>query len=201
MQKPQLLLHVCCAPCSTHALEVLRAEYVVTFYFCNPNIHPAEEYHARLADAERFARDTDTPFVAAEYDPERWFDAIKGLEQEPERGRRCEVCIRLRLERTADWARQHGFEWLATTLSVSPHKSADMINQIGLELAPERELRFLAADLKKGGGFQRSVALSRQHGLRRQDYCGCIYSLHEGPRGVFAPSPEASSAEGEGDGG
>ena len=179
MAKPRLLLHVCCAPCSTQALEVLRADYAVTFYFCDPNIYPEEEFDRRLADAERFARETGTPFIAVEYDPERWCEAVKGLEDEPEHGRRCEVCIRLRLEHTADWAQQLGFEWFATTLSVSPHKNADVINRIGRDLARARDVRFLPADFKTDGGFQRSVALSKEHGLHRQDYCGCIYSLRE----------------------
>ncbi len=179
MEKPRLLLHVCCAPCSTHVLNVLRHDYDVTFHFCDPNIHPEQEYRRRLADAEHFARETATPIIAVEYDPARWFEAVKGLEHEPERGRRCDVCVRLRLECTADWAKRLGFEWFATTLSVSPHKDAQMINRIGAQLAADRGLSFVVADFKKDGGFQKSVALSKQYGLYRQDYCGCVYSLRE----------------------
>jgi predicted adenine nucleotide alpha hydrolase (AANH) superfamily ATPase len=179
MTRPRLLLHVCCAPCATHTLEVLSPDYAVTFFFDNPNIHPEGEYRRRLADAERFAAETGTPFIAIEYDPDSWARALEGLDHEPEGGRRCEACIRLRLEQAANWAKNLHFGAFATTLSISPHKSADLINRIGRELGAERNLQFVEGDFKQGGGFQRSVALSRRHGLYRQDYCGCIYSLRE----------------------
>ena len=177
--KRKLLLHICCAPCSTHVIDVLSRDYEVTGFFYNPNIHPDEEYRRRLREAIRYAKIAGVELITGDYDPERWFEAVKGLEGEPEGGRRCRICFEMRLERTAQVARERGFEVFTTTLSVSPHKKADVINEVGRLVAERHGLEFLEADFKKKGGFERSVKLSKQYGLYRQNYCGCIFSLRE----------------------
>ncbi|RMF89991.1 MAG: recombinase [Methanobacteriota archaeon] len=175
----KLLLHICCAPCSTEVIERLKGDYDVTGFFYNPNIHPRREYGFRLKELERFSKKAGFPFITGDYDLKRWFRLVRGLEKEPEGGRRCEVCFRMRLEETAREAAAAGFDVFTTTLTISPHKDAETINSIGRELEEEYGVRFLVADFKKKDGFKRSVEHSRRHGLRRQDYCGCVYSRLE----------------------
>lgn len=170
--RPRLLLHICCGPCSTHSIERLREAYALTGFFSNSNIAPREEYDRRLAEARRWAGSCDVPFVEDAYDHDAWRAAVRGLEQEPERGRRCEACFRYNLGRAARHAREQGFDLFTTTLTISPHKDSALIFRIGEALGP-----FLAVDLKKQNGFKRSLDLSRQHGLYRQSYCGCEFSL------------------------
>jgi len=179
MKGPKLLLHACCACCATHAIELLERDHEVTAYFYNPNIHPDREYEARLSDMKRLCGELGVGLVEGEYDVKRWFDLIRGHEEDEEGGNRCGICFWMRLEGAAEYAEEHDFDLFTTTLTVSPHKSAERINAIGGELAGRYGVEFLPADLKKKDGFKRSVELSKAHGLRRQDYCGCFYSQRE----------------------
>lgn len=176
MTQPKLLLHICCAPCSPHVVDLLKKDYEVTAYFYDPNIHPEEEYRFRLEEMRRFCGAIGLPFMEAEYDPDRWFQAMKGREHDPEKGARCSFCIRLRLERAVFFAKEKGFAVFATVLSVSPHKDAKVINDIGRELAKDHGVAFHEADFKKQEGFKLSVEKGKALGLKRQDYCGCVYS-------------------------
>ncbi|MCL2367727.1 MAG: epoxyqueuosine reductase QueH [Oscillospiraceae bacterium] len=168
----KLLLHSCCGPCSTAVLEQLRGQYAPTLYFDNPNIGPESEYWKRL-ESQRLVTDN---LIEAPYDPTRFLTAIAGLEQEPEGGLRCTRCFTLRLEETARLAVREGFPYFTTTLTVSPHKDAAGINQIGAALGEAYGVTYLARDFKRDGGYQRSVALSKELGLYRQTYCGCVFS-------------------------
>ena len=176
--KPGILLHVCCAPCATYVVEALRPSFGVTGYFYNPNVHPESEYILRKEEAERFTSRAAFPFHTGEYDVERWFDLVKGHEDDPEGGERCAICYRMRLEEAARFAGVHGFECFATTLSVSPHKSAAIINRIGRELGARYGIEFYEADFKKRDGFKISCRISRELGLYRQSYCGCVFSVN-----------------------
>ena len=180
-QRPQLLLHACCAPCSSATLERLADHFDVTILYYNPNIAPPEEYHRREAELERFVRDAGyaargITVVELPYDPQEFYTAVKGLENEPERGSRCTVCYRLRMRRAAQYAAEHGFDWFTTTLSISPHKDARRINEIGQALEAEFGVKHLPSDFKKHNGYLRSLQLSEEYGLYRQDYCGCEFS-------------------------
>ncbi len=179
---PRLLLHLCCAPCSTHVVQVLKDQFDVTGHFYNPNIHPDEEYHRRASEMVDYAQRIGLPLLVSEYSPARWREAVRGLEDEPEGGSRCLVCYRLRLEETAILALRQGFTHFTTSLSISPHKRADSINTIGLEVASRHGLDFYDADFKKKDGFTNSLRLSREAGLYRQDYCGCEFSKEERER-------------------
>lgn len=182
-ERPTLLLHSCCGPCSSYVLEYLTRYFRVSILFYGPNIQPEEEYRKRLDTQRRLLEElpcaADVSILECGYDGESYAGAVRGLEAEPEGGRRCTVCFRLRIEETARLAREHGFEWFCTTLSVSPHKDAQRINAIGLELAQQYGVKWLPGDFKKRGGYQRSIELSRQYGLYRQNYCGCLYSKHD----------------------
>lgn len=179
MGTKRMLLHICCAPCSTHVIELLRPVYEVTGFFYNPNIQPESQYKLRLDEMVRYARIAGIDLVVGEYDVRRWFSLVKGLEHEPEGGRRCWICYRMRLDRTARYAAGYGFDLITTTLSISPHKDAARINEIGVEVVHRHGVGFLEADFKKKGGFQRSVIMSKRYNLYRQDYCGCIFSQRE----------------------
>ncbi len=179
-KRAKLLLHVCCAPCTTATVERLRDEYDVTAFFYNPNIFPKEEYDRRLAETTRFCEAIGLPLEIGAYDPDTWLARTRGLQDEPEGGRRCRVCFGLRLRVAASYARGNGFDALATTLTISPHKDAATINELGELIGAEAGIEFLARDFKKRDGFRRSVELSHQHGLYRQDYCGCAASI-KGP--------------------
>ena len=177
--KLKLLLHICCAPCSTYPIQVLQTDYDVELLFYNPNVHPEAEYNTRLEEARNYARKIGVKFHELEYDSEIWFNSMKGLENEPEGGVRCEVCYRIRLGKVAQFAIANGFEHFATTLSVSPHKKAETINSIGQMIADMYSLEFYEADFKKNDGFKMATQLSKEAGLYRQSYCGCIYSKKE----------------------
>lgn len=179
MSKPRMLLHICCAPDATVVIERVSPEYEITGYFYNPNIHPKREYYLRLEEMKRLAQGMGIELVCEEYDLDRWFALTRDLKDEPEGGRRCEVCFRMRLERAADYAKMNGFDMFTTVLTVSPHKKAEVINRIGEEIAREYEIPFLSANFKKKDGFKRSVELSKEFDLYRQDYCGCVYSKEE----------------------
>jgi len=174
--KPKLLLHICCAPCSTHVVRVLKENHDLTGHFYNPNIHPKAEYLKREEEMKQYARKIGLELVCAEYDDSRWFDITRGMENVPEGGERCFLCYRMRLEKAAQYAAEHGYQFVATTLSISPHKNAAKINEIGSEVADSYGLKFYTADFKKGGGFEKSVRMSKEAGLYRQSYCGCIFS-------------------------
>lgn len=176
-EKPKLLLHACCGPCSTACIERLTEHFEVTVFWYDPCIHPEKEYLLRLENARKLAGILGVPLIEAEYDTENYFSIVKGLEKEPEGGERCTVCFRQRLERTARAAKEGGFEWFTTTLTVSPHKDAPRINTIGEDAGKAWGVPFLPSDFKKRNGYLRSIELSKQYGLYRQDYCGCVFSV------------------------
>lgn len=150
--------------------------HTVTGYFYNPNIHPADEYMKRLDAAKKVAKEIGFEFIEGKYDRENWFELIKGTEYEPEGGKRCELCFRMRLKDTYEYSKKHMFDKFTTTLSVSPHKDVVLVNQIGREIGGED---FICADFKKKNGFQRAMEMAKEMGLYRQGYCGCIYSKEE----------------------
>ncbi len=182
-EKPRLLLHACCAPCSSAVLERLCPHFDVHLFFYNPNIFPEEEHRKRLAELERLV--TCLPEAAGvrveapAYEPETFFAAARGMEDVPEGGARCAACFRLRLERAARYAAENGFAYFTTTLSVSPLKNAALLNAIGEEMGEKYGVTHLPSDFKKRDGYKRSVELSALYGLYRQDFCGCVYSKRE----------------------
>lgn len=179
-QDKRLLLHSCCAPCSSHCLSELSPQIGVTVFYYNPNLDCAEEYEKRKREQLRFLRETGlADFLDCDYAPEDYLTAVRGLEKEKEGGARCAVCFRLRLDRTAREAKARGFDCFATTLTVSPLKNAKLINTIGFAVAEEVGVKYLPSDFKKRGGYLHSVRLSEEYGLYRQDYCGCAFSKAE----------------------
>ncbi len=178
-KRKKLLLHICCAPDATYGIEKFSKDYDITLYFYNPNIHPVVEYNLRALEVKRLARTLKIPLIEGPYEPDRWFEAVKGLEDEPELGKRCDICFKMRLEDTAALAKEMGFDAISTVLTISPKKDAERINAIGKEIAKKYGVKWVAEDLKKEGGFQRSLELSAKYELYRQDYCGCIFSKKE----------------------
>lgn len=178
----KILLHSCCAPCSSAVLERLGQEYHITVYYYNPNIDTAEEFARRAAEFEKL-KTSDLKYgyeiVVEEYRPEEYDEAVRGLEHLGERSERCFNCYEIRMCKTAEYALAHGFDCFSTTLSLSPYKRADFIYEIGLRLANDLGVPYLDGDFRKRGGYQRSLELSREMGLYRQDYCGCKYSKAE----------------------
>ena len=185
-KRPSLLLHVCCAPCSSYVLEYLREYFNITLYYYNPNISPKSEYIYRLDELKRLVRETETDaeIINAEYEPEKFFGVSKGFEEEAEGGQRCEKCYRLRLEKSAEYAKTHNFDFFTTTLSISPYKNADKLNSIGKELSESLGVKYLFSDFKKKNGYKRSIELSKEDGLYRQDYCGCVFSKAQAEKNV-----------------
>ncbi len=177
-RRPTLLLHSCCGPCSSAVIERLREHFRLTVLYYNPNIEPEEEYLHRRAEQQRLLAllGDDTGWLPCEYGHEAFEAFAPGLAEEPEGGKRCLACFALRLNATAEAARDHGFEYFTTTLSVSPHKNAEKVNRAGEEAARRFGVRYLYADFKKKNGYLRSLQLSAEYGLYRQDYCGCLYS-------------------------
>ncbi len=178
-ERPSLLLHSCCGPCSSYVLEYLTQFFDITLLFYGPNIQPREEYELRLAHQRRVTEHIPVKIMESEYDGEAFEAIAAGYESEPEGGARCTRCFALRIEETAKRAAEAGFEYYCTTLSVSPHKDAQRINAIGEAMGEKYGVKWLPSDFKKRGGYQRSIALSRDWGLYRQDYCGCLYSKSE----------------------
>lgn len=178
-EKPRLLLHSCCAPCSSHCLSVLTPLAKVSVLYFNPNIYPVEEYEKRKSEQKRLIESAfpEVELLDADYDHDAFLRAAAGLEEEREGGARCEKCFRLRLERAAREAKAGGFDLFATTLTVSPHKNAPLINAIGLEEGEKAGVEFLPSDFKKRDGYLHSVRLSEKYALYRQNYCGCEFSL------------------------
>lgn len=183
----RLFLHSCCAPCSSYCLEYLRKYFDVTVFYYNPNISFGEEYRHRVEELKRLVKelnedaDGGNPIRLEEgpYEPERFFEAVKGLEDCPEGGERCFVCYELRLREAAKRAAEGGYDFFTTTLTISPLKNAQKLNEIGRRLGEEYGVACLPSDFKKKGGYQRSIELSKEHDLYRQDYCGCVFSKRE----------------------
>lgn len=182
---PKLLLHSCCAPCSSYVLEYLSRYFEITVYYYNPNIYPPKEYEMReaeqqnlilrMGEQEKFLYPVS--FVAGVYQPEEFYQIAKGLEKEPEGGARCMKCYELRLRQAAFQAKAGGYDYFATTLTISPLKSARKLNEIGEQMAKEYDVAYLCSDFKKKEGYKRSAVLSGEYELYRQDYCGCVYSI------------------------
>ncbi|MCM1273437.1 MAG: epoxyqueuosine reductase QueH [Clostridium sp.] len=179
-KKQQLLLHVCCAPCSSHVLECLSPEFDITAFFYNPNITEEEEYNKRINELKRFVAEADfaknVTIREGDYEPECFWELSEGLEEEPERGARCYKCYALRMRKAAEYALENGYDIFTTTLSISPHKNAAWINEIGKALSEELNVAYMYSDFKKKNGYLRSIQLSKEYGLYRQDYCGCVFS-------------------------
>ena len=177
---PSLFLHSCCAPCSSYVLEYLSRYFCITVFFYNPNIAPLEEYRRRAEEIRRFTQEIPAvypiTFIEGKYDPEHYYEAVRGLEREPERGKRCEVCFRLRLSESLKAAERLHMDYMTTTLTISPLKNAPLLNAIGEEMTGNSSVRWLPSDFKKKNGYQRSIELSDLYGLYRQDYCGCVFS-------------------------
>lgn len=180
---PSLFLHSCCAPCSSYVLEYLSAFFAITVYYYNPNIYPPQEYEERVAEVERLIAELPAVhpirFHAGEYRPELFYEAVKGHEPDAEGGERCGICFELRLREAARLAAEGGYDYYTTTLTISPLKDAKRLNEIGERLGEEYGVKFLNSDFKKRGGYQRSIELSKEYGLYRQNYCGCVFSMRE----------------------
>jgi len=178
---PKLLLHACCAPCSSYVIEYLREYFDITVYFFNPNIYPEQEYFRRLEEIKlfliNFGKDQKIELIYDEYKPAEYITCVKGLESEKEGGIRCDRCFDLRLSKTAGKAKDMHFDYFTTTLTVSPHKNAEAINSIGIDLSKKYDIKYLVSDFKKKSGFKRSLELSTEYGLYRQNYCGCEFSV------------------------
>ena len=178
---PRLLLHACCAPCSSACIERLSDSFKIDIYYYNPNIDNIEEYNKRLNEIIRFTKEFKTKYpidvIDGGYDSESFFKMSKGLEEEPERGKRCYECYKLRLKKTSEYASNNNYDFFATTLTLSPYKNSNWINEIGEKLNQEVKSTYLYSDFKKKNGYKRSIELSHEYNLYRQDYCGCIYSV------------------------
>lgn len=177
---PTLLLHSCCAPCSSYVLEYLSNYFKITIYYYNPNISPYDEFKKRVEEQKRLIKELPTKneieFIEGIYDNDLYEQTISGLEEEKEGGPRCFLCYRMRLENTARLAKEKGFDYFTTTLSISPYKNSKVLNTIGEALGNKYDVKYLYADFKKKDGYKRSIELSKIYGLYRQDYCGCKYS-------------------------
>ena len=177
---PSLFLHSCCAPCSSYVLEYLSNYFYITIFFYNPNISYEEEYNRRVEEQTKLISNLTVKypikFIKGKYDPERFYEIAKGYEKLAEGGERCFRCYQLRLEESAKEAKEGGFDYFTTTLSISPHKNASKLNEIGENLSEKYKIPYLYSDFKKKNGYKRSIELSKEYNLYRQDYCGCIYS-------------------------
>ena len=181
--KPTLLLHACCAPCSSYCLEYLSKTFDITVLFYNPNIESEMEFNKRVDELIRFIDECRSiegvNLEILDYDNSDFYEAVKGLEDKEEGGARCFKCYELRLEKTAEYAKEHDFEYITTTLTISPHKNSDKINEIGVQVAEEFGLKYLLSDFKKNDGFKRSIELSKEYDLYRQSFCGCEFSKRD----------------------
>lgn len=189
---PSLLLHSCCGPCSTYCIQTLSKYFNVTVYYYNPNIYPPEEYYMRVREQRRFIEEFSTEhpvaFVEGVYDTSRFYDMAKGLEDVPEGGERCFRCYRLRLEQSASYAKENNFDFFTTTLSISPLKNAQKLNEIGGELEAFYGVKYLYSDFKKKDGYKKSTELSREYDMYRQYYCGCVFSKAQRDREISQSS-------------
>lgn len=180
---PTLLLHSCCGPCSTYVLEYLSNYFKISVLYYNPNIYPSEEYFFREDEQKRLIEKM-TPkypidFIPSDYDPKEYYSKVHGYQNEKEGGKRCELCFDLRIRQAGVVAKKMGFDYFTTTLSISPHKNSQLLNQIGAKISEEVGVDYLFSDFKKKNGFKRSVELTEEFDMYRQDYCGCIFSMRE----------------------
>ena len=186
---PVLLLHSCCAPCSSYVLEYLAEYFSITVFYYNPNIYPEEEYRKRVEEQKRFISALPVKhkisFIEGEFLPREFYDAVKGLEKEPEGGARCRICFEMRLKRAMQETKKIHADYLTTTLTISPLKNAQLLNEIGEAVSAEEEVQWLPSDFKKKNGYRRSVELSEEYGLYRQNYCGCVFSKREREENLF----------------
>ncbi len=184
---PKLMLHSCCAPCSSYCLEYLSEYFEITVFYYNPNIYPSEEYHERAAEQKRFIESFPAKhpisYIEGAYDTKRFYEMARGMEHIPEGGARCFACYELRMREAAILAKEGGYDYFTTTLSISPLKNAEKINEIGEALEAELGVKHLTSDFKKKNGYKRSTELSREYELYRQNYCGCIFSKNERENG------------------
>ena len=178
-QKKKMLLHMCCAPCAVYVVEQLREEYDVTGFFYNPNIQPKKEYDFRVVEVKKISERLGWDVIVGDYDMTEWFAAVKGLEHEPERGKRCSVCFRMRLRKTFELARDRGFDIVTSTLSISPYKATKQINAEGEALSKEFGIEFLPENFKKQNGFNIGKKMAMDLGIQHQNYCGCVFSKVE----------------------
>lgn len=178
-KKPSLLLHSCCAPCSSYVLEYLSKYFKITVFYYNPNIYPEDEFYKRQQEQISLIKQMglDIDVVEHNHNADEFYEKIKGLEREKEGGARCFKCYELRLERTCIYAKENNFDYFTTTLSISPLKNADALNNTGKELSKKYGVNYLYSDFKKNNGYKRSCELSNQYGIYRQNYCGCVYSV------------------------
>ncbi|MBO5415659.1 MAG: epoxyqueuosine reductase QueH [Clostridia bacterium] len=185
-RRPKLLLHACCAPCSSYVLEYLSEYFDITLYFYNPNISPESEFAFRAEELARLIGEMplrgEPQLVVSNYNSAEFYNAVERYEAEAEGGARCKICYRLRLERSAKYASEKGFDYFTTTLSISPYKNSVWLNEIGAELSEKYGVDYLFSDFKKRNGYKRSCELSEEYGLYRQNYCGCEYSKREQDR-------------------
>ena len=186
--RPSLLLHACCAPCSSYCLEYLAEYFDITVLFYNPNLYPEEEYDKRAKEEEKLIgrmneklseSGREIKLAVSDFDSREFYDKIKGLENCKEGGERCLKCFELRLEKAAEYAKKNNFDYFTTTLTISPLKNAEALNQTGERAGEKFSVKHLPSDFKKKGGYQRSIVLSKEYGLYRQNYCGCVFSLRE----------------------
>ena len=183
--KPRLLLHSCCAPCTSYCIEYLNEYFDITLYFYNPNMSSIEEYDKRANELMRLVKEMeldDIDIIIEEFQSSEFLKAAKGLEDEPERGLRCNECFKLRLHKSGVYAKENGFDYFTTTLSISPHKNAKLLNVIGGEIEDTLGIKYLYSDFKKKNGYKRSIELSKEYNLYRQDFCGCNFSKSYGKR-------------------
>ncbi len=189
---PRLLLHSCCAPCSSYCIEYLSQYFDITILYYDPNIYPEEEFYKRAAEQQRLVSQMPlkhpVKVIVDEYEPQQFYSAVKGMEHIPEGGERCFACYRLRLERAAEYAAENGFEYFCSTLTISPLKNAEKLNEIGETLTEIYPVKHLPSDFKKKNGYKRSIELSAEYGLYRQNYCGCIFSQREAQQRMAAQS-------------
>ncbi len=180
---PTLMLHVCCAPCSSYCLEYLSEYFKITVFYYNPNIYPADEYSHRVEEVKRLIGEmtfkNPVSFIEGDFNPDDFYSAVRGYEKCPEAGERCFICYRQRLFETAKKAKALSFDYFTTTLSISPLKNAEKINEIGEAIEKELSVRHLPSDFKKKNGYKRSIELSKEHNLYRQNYCGCVFSVNK----------------------
>ena len=186
-KKPRLLIHSCCAPCSSYVLEYLSQHFDITLLYYNPNISPKSEFEYRVSELKRLVSemplDKEINIEIPEYNDREFYDEVRGMEDIPEGGERCFKCYEIRLRKAIEYAKENGFEYFTTTLSISPYKNAEKLNEIGERLAGEYGgVKWLPSDFKKKNGYKRSIELSRKYNLYRQDYCGCVYSKAERER-------------------
>ncbi len=177
--KEKLLLHCCCGPCAAHPSKVLKDSFDVLAFFSNSNVEPKEEYQKRLDSFKKLCELTGLEYSVDEYDSDEWFETIKGLELEPERGKRCSICFEYRLKRAFEFAKKNGIKYITTTITVSPYKDSKMVFDVGKKLSQQYGVSFTALDFKKEDGFKKTKELAEKYSLYMQNYCGCVYSLRD----------------------